>query len=553
MRWEKEAKQRLSKEKGTIIKDWGGRIPIALIYPNTYHVGMSNLGFQTIYGLLNSYENIVCERVFCEGDRRSIESGHYLDDFAVLAFSISYELDYINVVELLKSSAIPLFTADRSDAHPLVIAGGPCVTANPEPLAPFFDCFAIGEGEAILPAIIEVLQGNGVGYVKSEKGIRGSRNELLQSLSSLPGVYVPGLHDSKQVSRQWVRNIDDFATTSVILTPQTELGDIFLIEVVRGCRWGCRFCLTGYLFRPFRFRSMNNLLRQAEIGLKDSRRIGILGASPFDHPQLDEIVSGLQVMGAEISISSLRIRPLSPVALQGLVDSGTRTLSLAPEAGSDRLRKIINKGISEKDIIAAIDWIAERPPKHLKLYFMIGLPTETEDDINEIIKLTLSLKGRLDSRRTGTHITLTVEPFVPKAGTPYQWLPMTGAKILKQRLATLRNSLEPKGIAVRSESVAWAIVQGVLSRGDRKLAPVLARMDGKSLSSWRRAMAELSLDADFYVGREIPLDEQLPWANIDLGVEHDYLERELRRARLGKESPPCPLGDGIECHKCGVC
>ncbi len=258
-------------------------------------------------------------------------------------------------------------------------------------------------------------------------------------------------------------------------------------------------------------------------------------------------------MGAEISISSLRIRPLSPVALHGLVDSGAKTLSLAPEAGSDRLRKIINKGISEKDIIAAIDWIAERPPKHLKLYFMIGLPTETEDDINEIIKLTLSLKGRLDSRRTGTHITLTVEPFVPKAGTPYQWLPMTGAKILKQRLATLRNSLEPKGIAVRSESVAWAIVQGVLSRGDRRLAPALARMDGKSLSSWRRAMAELALDADFYIGREIPLDEQLPWANIDLGVEHDYLERELQRARLGKESPPCPLGDSIECHKCGVC
>ena len=553
MRWEKAARQRLSKEQGTIFKDWGGRIPIALIYPNTYHVGMSNLGFQTIYGLLNSYENIVCERVFYEGDGKSIESGRPLDDFAVLAFSISYELDYFNVVEMLASSATPLLAADRSYSHPLVIAGGPCITANPEPLSPFFDCFAIGEGEAILPAMIEVLQGEGGEYGGRGKGIRGCRDELLQALSSLPGVYVPNLYDGKPVSRQWVRNIDDFATTSVILTPKTELGDMFLIEVARGCRWGCRFCLAGYLFRPFRFRSLNSLLNQAERGLKDKKRIGILGASPLDHPEIEGLVARLQQMGAEASISSLRIRPLSRIALRGLVESGTQTLSLAPEAGSDRLRKIINKGISEKDIIEAIDWVAEHPPKQLKLYFMIGLPTETEDDIDDIIKLTLALKGRIDTGRAGSQLTLTIEPFVPKAGTPFQWLPMTGAKILSHRLATLRNSLEPKGIAVRSESAAWAIVQGVLSRGDRNLAPVLARMEGKSLSSWKRALAEFSLDADFYVGREISVDERLPWANLDSGVERSYLEGELERARLSEESPPCPLGDCIECHKCGVC
>jgi len=553
MRWDKAARQRLSKEQGTIIKDWGGRIPIALIYPNTYYIGMSNLGFQTIYGLLNGYENIVCERVFCEGDGKSIESGHHLDDFSVLAFSISYELDYFNVVEMLTSSATPLFAADRNDTHPLVIAGGPCIIANPEPLSPFFDCFAIGEGEAILPAIIEVLQGEVGEYRKSEKGIRGSRDDLLRALSSLPGVYVPSLYDGKPISRQWVRNIDDFATTSVILTPQTELGDIFLIEVARGCRWGCRFCLTGYLFRPFRFRSLHGLLSQAENGLKYEKRIGLLGASPFDHPEIEELVDKLRRMGAEMSISSLRIRPLSRVALRGLVESGTQTLSLAPEAGSERLRKIINKGVSEKDIIEAIDWVAEHPPKQLKLYFMIGLPTETEDDIDDIIKLTLALKGSIDTRRAGSHLTLTVEPFVPKAGTPFQWLPMTSAKILSHRLATLRNSLKPKGIAVRSESAAWAIVQGVLSRGDRNLAPVLARMEGKSLSSWRRALAEFSLDADFYVGREIPIDERLPWANLDSVIERSYIEGELERARLSEESPPCPLGDCIECHKCGVC
>lgn len=547
MRWDKAARRRLSSEQGTILKDWGGRIPIALIYPNTYYVGMSNLGFQTIYGLLNSYDNIVCERVFWEKDKKSIESGRPLDDFAVLAFSISYELDYFNVVEMLRSSATPLFAADRSAAHPLVIAGGPCITANPDPLSPFFDCFVIGEGEAILPAMIEVLLR---GCEESEKWIRGSRNELLRALSSLPGVYVPSLHDRTPICRQWVRNIDDFATSSVILTPQTELGDMFLIEVARGCRWGCRFCLTGFLFRPFRYRSLDNLLAQAENGLKYEKRIGLLGASPFDHPEIEELVTRLQQMGAEMSISSLRIRPLSRVALRGLVESGTQTLSLAPEAGSERLRKIINKGVSEKDIIEAIELVTEQPPKQLKLYFMIGLPTETEDDIDEMIELTLSLKGRIDRTRAGTHLTLTIEPFVPKAGTPFQWLPMTSDRILSHRLATLKNSLEPKGIAVRSESVAWSIVQGVLSRGDRRLAPVLARMEGKSLSSWHRALAEFSLGADFYIGREIPVDERLPWANIASGVDLDYLKRELERARIGEETPPCPPA---ECQECGVC
>lgn len=549
MRWDKAARQRLSREKGTILKDWGGRLPVALLFPNTYYIGMSNIGFQTIYSLLNSYNNIVCERVFWDGNGRSIESGHPLDDFAVLAFSVSYELDYFNAVEMLKWSTTPLYSADRSDSHPLVIAGGPCIIANPEPLSPFFDCFVIGEGEAILPLMLDIIT----------EGIGGDRDEMLRSLSLLDGVYVPGYNHGKPVSRQWARKIDDFATTSVIHTHQTELGDMFLIEVARGCRWGCRFCLAGFHFRPFRFRSLSSLLNQAERGLRETKRIGILGASPFDHPELEELVSRLQHMGADLSISSMRIRPLSRVALRGLVESGTQTLSLAPEAGSERLRKIINKGVSEEDIIEAIGWIAPNPPRQIKLYFMIGLPTETEDDIYEIIKLMLSLKERLDRSQGGSHLTLTIEPFVPKAGTPFQWLPMESTKILTQRLATLRNSLEPKGIAIRSESVAWSVVQGVLSRGDGSLAPVLSRMvvlgerDGvyrKSLSLWRQAISEFSLDTDLYIGRQIPLNERLPWANIYSGIKPSYLKRELDRSRRGEETPPCPL---TQCHECGIC
>lgn len=543
MTWEeiKRAKRRLAREEGTIFKDWGGRIPIALIYPNTYHLGMSNLGFQTIYGLLNSYDNIVCERVFWEERAKeplSLESQRPLSDFAVLAFSISYELDYFNVVQILKSSRIPLFAADRNQAHPLVIAGGPCIIANPEPLAPFFDCFAIGEGEALLPSMLDVLS----------EGIQGSKDELLQALASVPGVYVPRLYDGEAISRQWVPEIDDLATTSVILTPDTEFGNMYLMEVARGCKWGCRFCLAGFLFRPFRFRSLDSLLSQAESGLKYEKRIGLLGAAVSDHPEIDELVTGLRRMGAETSVSSLRIRPLSRVVLRGLAESGTQTVSLAPEAGSERLRTLINKGVAEKEIIEALDEVARHGLRQVKLYFMIGLPTETDEDIDDIIKLTLTLKGRIE--RAGSRLTLTIEPFVPKAGTPFQWLPMASAEILSHRLSLLKNGLEPRGIAIKTESVGWTLVQGVLSRGDSNLAQALARMEGRSLSSWRRALEECSLDAEYYVNREIPPTERLPWSSLDSGVDIGYLESELAKAARGEETAPCPMAG---CQECGVC
>ena len=546
MTWKavKEARQRLEKEGGTIFKDWGGRIHAALIYPNSYYLGMSSLGFQTIYGFLNSYENIVCERVFWEPKGRSaeepisIESQRPLPDFDILAFSISYELDYFNIVQILKASGIPLYAADRNESHPLVIAGGPCITANPQPLSAFFDCFAIGEGEAILPRMIDVLT----------EGLKSRKDKLLKELTSVPGVYVPALYDGVPVRRQWLADLDSVATTSVIQTPDTELSDMHLIEIARGCGWGCRFCLAGFWFRPFRFRPLKSLLAQAENGLKYGRRIGLLAASPFDHPEIDKLVAGLQHLGAEMSISSLRIRPLSRVALRGLAESGTQTLSLAPEAGSERLRQIINKSVTESDIILAMDEMAKHGIRHLKLYFMIGLPTETDDDIEEIIRLTLTLKSRTE--RTGCRIVLTVVPFVPKAGTPFQWLPMTNAETLNHRLSTLKKNLVPKGIEIRSDSVAWSLVQGVLSRGDAKLGAALASMSGNSLAAWRRALEEHDLDSDFYIHGQLPLDEPLPWSVVDSAVTCDYLREELEKARASAQSPPCPPKD---CHKCGVC
>ena len=546
MTWQavKEARQRLEEERGTICKDWGGKIPIALIYPNSYYVGMSSLGFQTIYGLLNSYDNIVCERLFWEPKRVktetpiSVESQRPLPDFDVLAFSISYELDYFNVVQVLKASGIPILAADRDESHPLVIAGGPCITANPMPLSPFFDCFAIGEGEAILPDLIDTLA----------EGFEGKKDELLKKLAGVPGVYVPSHCDGKSVKRQWLEDLDSVATTSVILTPDTEFANMYLIEIARGCGWGCRFCLAGFQFRPFRFRPLDSLLAQAEKGLEYTNRIGLLAAAVSDHPEIGELAYRLHRMDAEISVSSLRVRPFSQALLKALAQSGAQTVTLAPETGSERLRRIINKCVTESDIIEAVDKIAKQGIRQVKLYFMIGLPTETDADIDEIIRLTLALKERIEG--TMTRIAITVEPFVPKAGTPFQWLAMASEDALNDRANRIRNALAKSGIEVRAESVGWSLVQGVLARGDAKLGGVLARMQRNSLAAWRKALEECNLSADYYAHRELPLDEPLPWSVLDSCVTPDYLQKELAKARQSIESPPCPTE---ECHKCGVC
>jgi radical SAM superfamily enzyme YgiQ (UPF0313 family) len=527
MGWDeiKKARRRLSREQGTIIKDWGGRIPIALIYPNSYYVGMSNLGVHTIYSLLNSYGGVVCERAFWGKDdvrqqTLSLESQRPLSDFAVLAFSITYEVDYLNVVQILKASGIPLYAADRDERHPVVIAGGPCIMANPMPLSPFFDCLCIGEAEPILPAMLSVLS----------EGIRGKRDELLTALAPLPGIYAPQYYSGAPVVRQWVENLDDFPTTSTILTLDTELGDLYLIEVERGCNWGCRFCLVSNAFSPMRFRSRDKLIEQAKLGLKYRQRLGLVGAAVSDHPQIEELMVKLHQMGAELSVSSLRMRPLSRIVLRELAKGGAQTIAFAPEAGSQRLRQVIRKGISEDDILEAVSKVAELKIKQLKLYFMVGLPSETDEDIEEIITLTLKCKNILDRQQSGCRISLSIAPFVPKAGTPFQWLPMAQLSTLNRRLSLLKKGLLPKGIKLKCESPAWSQVQAVLARGDVKLAEVLANIEVVSLSGWRQAVKKSHLDIDFYAHQRWDTNQKLPWEIMDSGIKPGRLELELNRA-----------------------
>jgi radical SAM superfamily enzyme YgiQ (UPF0313 family) len=522
-----KARKRLSQETGGIIKDWGGKLAFAFVYPNAYFIGMSNLGLQAIYGLLNDSEDSVCERAFWDKENRekgtvplSVESQRPLTDFAVLSFSLNYEIDYFNIAPLLKSSSIPLYSTERDETYPLIIAGGPCIMANPMPVAPFFDCICIGEAEALLPAMLPIIYEN----------ISAGRDDLLKALSKLPGIYVPRFPPDNPVLRQWARNLDEFAVHSIVLAQDTELRDLYLIEVQRGCAHGCRFCLVSSAFSPMRFHSLGKILEQAKEGLKYRKRVGLVGPAVTDHPQIEELLAGLLEMGAQISVSSLRLSSLTPEILGMMVRGGLRSVALAPEAGSECLRKVIKKGFDEEQILQAISMAAQKGMQQLKLYFMIGLPQETEDDIQAIANLTLAGKGIIDKQRNKTRLTLNISPFVPKAGTPFQWFPMAPLKTINNKLDFLKNRLVPKGIQIKHESLPWSEVQAVLSRGDSNLSAALADIDKESLPVWHQTAKQHQIDVDFFAHRRWDTGYKLPWHIIESGIKPELLKSELQKA-----------------------
>jgi radical SAM superfamily enzyme YgiQ (UPF0313 family) len=522
-----KAKKRLSRETGTIIKDWGGKLPFAVVYPNTYYVGMSNLGLQAIYGFLNRYDDVVCERAFWDKENSTgqitplgVESQRPLNDFAILAFSVNYELDYFNIAPLLKASGIPFWSAERDSSHPLVIAGGPCIMANPLPLAPFFDCLCIGEAETILPAMLPVLR----------EGLSGNREDLLKTLSEIPGVYVPRFYSGSPVTRQCVKDLDIFPVHSVVLTPDTELGDMYLIEVERGCGWACRFCLVNSTYSPLRFRSKEVILQQAAVGLQYRKRIGLVGPTVTDHPQIEGLLDGLLELGAGLAVSSLRINSLSDKVLENMVQGGISSVTIAPEAGSERLRRVIKKDMTETDILQAIDRAAQHGIKQLKLYFMLGLPSETEDDIQAIIDLVLAGKEIIDKNRSKIRLTLNLSPFIPKAGTPFQWLPMELPELLEQRISQIKNRLKPHGIEVKTESPYWSEVQTVLSRGNTELAPALADIEKVSLSEWRKTVEKHRIDVEYYAHRRWDMEHLVPWSIINPAAASSRLKSELTKS-----------------------
>jgi len=564
-------RKRLNAEAGVVSHSWGGRYTVALIYPNTYHQGMSNLGFQTVYHLFNSRDDCLCERFFLPDPEDlkehettgypliSLESQRPLLDFDLIAFSVSFENDYLHLPTIFRLGRLPLFASDRTDDHPPVLLGGVCAFLNPEPLADIVDMVAVGEAEPILPLLIDTLSTAG-----------NHKDKLFDRLAELPGVYLPSRYkiDYKddgtvaamsplasapvRVERQYLADLDSSPSRTFIQTEHTEFGDMSLAEVSRGCSRGCRFCAAGYLYLPARNRSLENLLDQVDTGLCHRDKIGLVGAAVADHPDIDPLQHGILERGGKVSVSSLRLDALNRTEVAALRRSGHRTVSLAPEAGSQRMRDLINKGLDEEQILHAVNLLADGDIRNLKLYFLIGLPTEEQDDLEELLNLTdkIRLVWREVGRKRGSLgvVTLSVNPFIPKPFTPLQWSAMDSEKNLKKKLRFLRKSIaRMPNTELHCESIRAAKLQAFLSRGDRRVAQVLPFLErGLKL---KQACREVNLNPDFYIDRERNEDEIFPWELIGQGVVRNYLWDEYQRGLKGQLTPRCMPG----CQRCGVC
>jgi radical SAM superfamily enzyme YgiQ (UPF0313 family) len=489
---------------------------------------MSNLAIHLLYQLWNNRDDIVCERVFAgSSPPLSLESGSPLDYFPVVAVSIAYELDYFGLAALLRGAQIPALAAERDASHPLIIGGGPALSANPEPVAPLLDAILIGEIEPVFDQLTGALL-----------LVASSKEEALGALGRIPGVYLPGAtpHGSEPpaVARLSNPDLDSSPVHTAIWTPNTEFANRGLIEIARGCGRGCRFCLAGYAYRPARQRSLESILHDADQMLRRSDSLGLVSAAVSDHRQIDELAAKLREMGAKISVSSMRVDPLSEPLVRALADSGTRTLTIAPEAGTERLRTVINKTQTEDHVLEAASLAAKLGFEQLKLYFMLGLPTEEQADLQGLVDLALACAARFPR-----NLTVNITPFVPKAHTPFQRLEQLPGKNIKRRLAFVQKRLRKHGIVVKSESPAWSEVQGALARGDRRLAPAILAVERLTPASWQKALSSTGLDlAELLAERSA--GDRLPWSFIHFGLDPSYLEREAERAGTGSQQEPGP-------------
>jgi radical SAM superfamily enzyme YgiQ (UPF0313 family) len=561
MSWKlkKKAQGLVASEEGVAHKDWGGRVRIALVYPNTYAVGMSNLGFQTIYAHLNALPQVVCERVFFpdaedldEHARTatpplSLESQRPLADFDLIGFSITYEGDYINTVRLLRMAGIPVRAADRGPGDPVIMMGGVCAFSNPEPVALFMDAIVVGEGEEVVGEIVQAWTASGA----ADDG--GRRHRFIDRLKPLAGIYVPGAYRAAYgpeghlegtapiepdvpavVAKRRLRDVNRFETRSSLKTPKAEYGHMELLEVGKGCGRGCRFCLEGQVYRPVRHRTVDSLRESVARIAKESKRVGLVGACVSDYPWIGELMQVLEENGVEVSISSLRADSLTEQLVASLQRGGHRTLTMAPEAGTERLRGVIRKVISDAQLYEACDLLRRYGIPNLKCYFMIGLPTETAEDVAAIPDLAARLLERLQVRGPDGHpfgkLTLSISSFVPKPWTPFQWACFDDARALEAKLDAIKRAARRLDtIRVVHENPREAALQALLARGDRRVADFIERAAGLD-GDWRRALREWDGEAAFYTRRVRDVTEILPWDHFDVGVKKAGLRREWERA-----------------------
>jgi len=555
----KKYRELLHRENGYEKKIWGNALTVCLAYPNHYRTGMDNLGFQTVYRLLNRRPAVLCERVFLPdpGDEASfspgplplfsLESERPLRDFDIVAFSISFENDYPHILRMLSLGGVPPLARERGDTDPLVMGGGICVTMNPEPLADFFDLFLIGEAEALLPAFLAAF------LDRRERGEQ--KQELLLNLQQdVPGAYVPALYEvaygtdgaiaamnpvvpslPRTIGRQWPKDIQSLAAESVLLSPDTDFRTMYLAEISRGCGRGCRFCAAGYLCRPVRFRNRENLRETINRGLASGRKLGLIGTAVSDHPELPDICRDILERRGQIGAASFRLDRLTPELIGLLRQGGIETLALAPEAGSQRLRDLIRKGISDADILGAAGNLLRGGYDQVRLYFLAGLPTETATDIAAIIDLIRRL-ARLTvavghEEKRFKRLTVSINQFIPKAGTPFQWHPLEDVQATRKKIRLIAAAFRGQGnIKILTEPPKNNYLQALFATGDRRAGGFLMALHRRD-GNWARARKEAALDPDFFVYRPRKTNEILPWDFIATGVPKSLLCKEFQAAQ----------------------
>ena len=569
-------------------------VTFAFGFPDAYEVGMSHLGIKILYHIINKCPWALCERTFmpwpdmADAMRRenlplfSIESRTPVNHFDIVGFTLQYEMSYTNVLEMLDLSDIPLRSCERGESDPLVIAGGPCAF-NPEPLAPFIDAFQIGDGEEMMVEFIECVR------ACKREGL--SRQETLRRLAGIEGVYVPDFyqpsyHDdgtlaafvptdacaSPVIRKRIVRNLDAAEYPDAFVVPYTEaIHDRVVLEIMRGCTRGCRFCQAGMLYRPVRERSLETLLRQAETLEANTgyEEMSLSSLSSGDYTQLTELVCELtrryQDKRVSVSLPSMRIDSIVKPSLEEAQKVRKSGLTLAPEAGTQRLRDVINKGVTEDDLIRSVTDAFDSGWSTVKLYFMIGLPTETDEDLQGIGQLARDVinayftipKGK---RAKGLRVTCSASTFVPKPFTPFQWQGQDTLPVIRDKQARLRDILhQVKGVNFNYHESELSMLEACFARGDRRMGEVLlaawkngCRMDGWSeflnYEGWMKAFEECGVDPAFYANRDRGEDELFPWDFIDAGVTRAYLWREWQKALRGEVTPDCRKG----CQGCGL-
>ena len=529
-----ERKELRRRERGSVLKKWTNRAPVCVAFPNTYYIGMSNLAVHLLYRELNSRPDVVCERVFLTpgGKPLSVESGRPLSAFEVVFFTLSFEIDYPNVVAMLRDGAIPLDPKERGKSDPLIVGGGICVMANPEPMSPFFDLFIMGDVEACLPPFIER-------YVESRKRKRG---EMLDELSSWPWVYNPA---RLRVVYGEDGTVQEFAppsfraeieryrgkglATSAIIAHDTEFSDMLLVEGARGCPSACAFCLAGNIY-PFIVDRLDRIGAEAT-------DVGIIGGGVSFHPHLPDIIRRFGAMGVRVHLPSLRLDE-APLEVIGMIKNTIKTLTFGIEAGTEALRRRLGKPVSDREIADRIEAIAEMASFHFKFYFMVGLPGESREDVDAIVDLVkhilhVLVKKGSKKGRIGT-LTVHASPFVPKAATPFQWLAMDETKLLKEKISILARGLgKVANTHFTHESIKYSFLQGVFARGDRRLREAIVRLaQGETLST---VVRESPLNLHFYATRERRENELFPWDFIEGTTEKTRLLRRLRACLSGIE------------------